>query len=219
MLLLVLLAAVDGLLTPYDPIAVNLVVRLQPPNLAHPFGTDEFGRDVLSRVVQGTRISLLVASISVVVATVLGVSLGLVPGYLRGWTDFAIQRVNEVLLAFPGLLLALAIVGGLGPGLNNVMIAVGLASSPFFIRVVRGAVLSIRERDFILAARLIGRQRPAHHASPYRSECHLAGSGRGFPAGGLVDFGHRGAEFPGARRPAAHTGMGHDAQLRSGLYA
>jgi peptide/nickel transport system permease protein len=155
-LLLVLLAAAGGLLTPYDPIAVNLVVRLQPPSLAHPFGTDEFGRDVLSRVIQGTRISLLVASISVVVATVLGVALGLVSGYLRGWTDFAIQRVNEVLLAFPGLLLALAIVGGLGPGLNNVMIAVGLASSPFFIRVVRGAVLSIRERDYILAARLIG---------------------------------------------------------------
>jgi peptide/nickel transport system permease protein len=153
---LLLLAAFGAAVTPYDPIKVNTADRLQQPSLGHPFGTDEFGRDVLSRVIHGTRISLQVAAVSVVVATGLGVTLGLLSGYLRGPTDFAVQRGNEVLLAFPGLLLALAIIGGLGPGLNNVMIAVGLASTPFFVRVVRGSVLGIRERDFIMAARVLG---------------------------------------------------------------
>jgi peptide/nickel transport system permease protein len=155
-LILLALAAFGPAFTPYDPIKVDTPVRLQQPSLVHPFGTDEFGRDVLSRVVEGTRISLQVAVVSVVVATGLGVTLGLLSGYLRGPTDFLVQRGNEVLLAFPGLLLALAIIGGLGPGLNNVMIAVGLASTPFFVRVVRGSVLGIRERDFIMAARLLG---------------------------------------------------------------
>jgi peptide/nickel transport system permease protein len=155
-LFLLVLALVGPALTAYDPIKVNTPERLGQPGWIHPFGTDEFGRDVLSRVINGTRISLQVATVSVVVATCLGVTLGLLSGFLRGVTDFMVQRLNEIMLAFPGLLLALAIIGGLGPGLNNVMIAVGLASVPFFVRVVRGSVLSIRERDYIMAARLLG---------------------------------------------------------------
>jgi len=155
-LFLLFLAVFGSALTPYDPIKVNTPDRLHLPSWAHLFGTDEFGRDVLSRVIQGARISLQVAAVSVVVATGLGVTLGLLSGYLRGPTDFVVQRLNEIMLAFPGLLLALAIIGGLGPGLNNVMVAVGLASVPFFVRVVRGAVLGIRERDYIMAARVLG---------------------------------------------------------------
>jgi peptide/nickel transport system permease protein len=155
-LFLLVMALTGPLIGAYDPIKVNTPERLAQPSWLHPFGTDEFGRDVLSRVINGTRISLQVAAVSVVVATGLGVTLGLLSGYFRGVTDFLVQRLNEIMLAFPGLLLALAIIGGLGPGLNNVMIAVGLASVPFFVRVVRGSVLSIRERDYIMAVRLLG---------------------------------------------------------------
>jgi peptide/nickel transport system permease protein len=155
-LILLVLALFGPLIVPYDPIKVTTSERLNQPGWGHPFGTDEFGRDVLSRVISGTRISLQVAMVSVLVATGLGVTLGLLCGYLRGTTDIVVQRLNEVLLAFPGLLLALAIIGGLGPGLNNVMVAVGLTSVPFFVRVVRGSVLGIRERDYIMAARLLG---------------------------------------------------------------
>lgn len=158
--LLALMALFAHVLAPYDPILVLPDQRLQPPSGAHPFGTDELGRDVLSRAIFGARISMTVGLISVTVALVIGVTLGLVSGYLGGWTDNMIMRVIDILLAFPGILLAIVIAGALGPGLRNVMIAVGIFSMPSYARVVRASTLSVKEQDYIEALRALGASDP-----------------------------------------------------------
>lgn len=152
----VLVAIFAPLVAPYDPLQQNFRAALQPPSLAHPFGTDDVGRDILSRVIYGTRISLRVGLIAVSISSVIGVLLGLAAGYYGSWADNVIMRVMDVLLAFPGLLLALAIIAVLGPGLFNVMIAVGLGSVPVYTRMTRASTLSVRERDYVLAARALG---------------------------------------------------------------
>lgn len=143
-------------IAPYDPLKQNFRVALQPPSLAHPFGTDDVGRDILSRVIYGTRISLRVGLVSVAISGIFGVLLGLVAGYYGKWIDNTIMRIIDVLLAFPSLLLALAIIAILGPGLFNVMIAVGIGSIPVYTRMARASTLSVRERDYVLAARTLG---------------------------------------------------------------
>ena len=132
-----------------------------PPTLGHWFGTDEFGRDVWTRVLYGGRISLLVGLVATAVGGGIGVPVGLVAGSLRGWVDDALMRVLDVMLAFPGLLLAIGIVVVLGTGLTNLMIAVGISAMPGFARVVRGAVLTARENEYVLAARAIGCTTPS----------------------------------------------------------
>lgn len=143
-------------LAPYDPLLQNFRVALQPPSAAHPFGTDDVGRDILSRVIYGTRISLRVGLFAVAISSVIGVLLGLAAGYYGRAVDNTIMRIMDVLLAFPGLLLALAIIAVLGPGLFNVMIAVGLGNVPVYTRLTRASTLSVRERDYVLAARALG---------------------------------------------------------------
>src|SRR5690606_9225696 len=128
----------------------------QPPSMQHLMGTDEIGRDILSRIIYGSRISLRVGLISVGIAAVGGVVLGLIAGYFGGAVDTVIMRVMDVLLAFPGILLSIAIVAILGPGINNVMIAVGIEAIPVYVRTVRGSTLTTREEDFVLAARASG---------------------------------------------------------------
>ena len=135
---------------------MDLSNRFHPPSLAHPFGTDDFGRDVFTRVLYGARISLQVGIIAVGIAGALGSLLGLLTGYLGGWVDAAGQWLVDVLLAFPGLLLALAIIAVLGPGLPNVMVAVGIGSMPAYARLMRGQVLSLKHDEFVEAARVIG---------------------------------------------------------------
>lgn len=149
-------ALVGPLLTPHDPVAMALSNRFRPPSLAHPFGTDDFGRDVFTRVIYGARISLQVGIIAVGIAGTLGSLLGLLTGYVGGWVDAAGQWLVDVLLAFPGLLLALAIIAVLGPGLPNVMVAVGIGSMPAYARLMRGQVLSLKHDEFVEAARVIG---------------------------------------------------------------
>jgi len=124
--------------------------------MQHLMGTDEIGRDILSRIIYGSRISLRVGLISVGIAAVGGVVLGLIAGYFGGAVDTVIMRVMDVLLAFPGILLSIAIVAILGPGINNVMIAVGIEAIPVYVRTVRGSTLTTREEDFVLAARASG---------------------------------------------------------------
>ena len=129
---------------------------MQPPSAKYLFGTDEVGRDILSRILYGTRISLRVGLISVGIGCVVGVVLGLMAGYAGGRLDNLILRLMDIWLAFPSILLALAIIAVLGPGLSNVMIAVGLAAVPRYVRLTRGSVLSVREMDYVLSARSVG---------------------------------------------------------------
>ncbi|MFZ5823081.1 MAG: ABC transporter permease [Bacillota bacterium] len=142
-------------IAPYDPQAMNYDVRLAPPGGSFLMGTDEFGRDVFRAVLHGGRISLVVGFISVSIAGLLGTTLGLIAGYFSR-LDALISRIVDIWLAFPTLLLAIAIVAVLGPGLRNAMIAVGIAATPSYIRVVRGVVLGARQREYVEAAHAIG---------------------------------------------------------------
>jgi len=159
-LALVLVAVLAPVIADAPPARQNLRARLQPPSAEHWFGTDEFGRSVFSRVVYGARVSLLTGTIPVLVAGTIGTLLGLLAGYYRGWLDSVLMRLMDVLLAFPSILLALAIVGTLGPGLTNAVIAVAIVSIPEYARIVRSVVLGAREEEFVQAATALGARSP-----------------------------------------------------------
>lgn len=154
--MLVLVALFAPLLAPVSPDQQNLRARLQPPSLEHPLGTDEFGRSILSRVIYGARISLFTGLVPVAVAATLGTLIGLVAGFFRGRLDNILMRLMDILLSFPALLLALAVVGALGPGLLNAVIAVAVVGVPEYARIVRSVVLGTREEDYVQAARAVG---------------------------------------------------------------
>jgi peptide/nickel transport system permease protein len=154
--LIVLMAAFAPVLAPKDPSLQEYSRVLMPPGPEAPLGTDQFGRDILSRVVLGSRPSLQAAAIAILIASSVGTVIGLVTGYRRGWIDLLIQRLIDIQLAFPGILFALAIVAVLGPGLRNAMIAVGISLVPAYARMVRGSVLSIRENAYVEAAHVMG---------------------------------------------------------------
>jgi peptide/nickel transport system permease protein len=140
-----------------DPDAVDTPHRLRPPlSAGHALGTDEFGRDLLARLVWGARVSLTAGVASAAAAMILGVTLGVLGGFYTGWIETVIMRLTDILMAFPYVLLAIAIVAGLGPGLRNAMIAIAIVGFPLYTRLVRGVVLSLRERDFVEAARALG---------------------------------------------------------------
>ena len=156
-LLLIILAAIAApLIAPYDPAAPDYDNVLAAPSLTHVFGTDSYGRDIFSRVIWGGRISLSVGFISVIVGGVVGVALGLLSGFLGGWVDGLIMRGADVLFAFPGLLLALAVVAVLGPGISNVIWATAVFGVPAFARLVRGDTLALKHAVYVQAARSIG---------------------------------------------------------------
>ncbi|MCK5202593.1 MAG: ABC transporter permease, partial [Desulfobacterales bacterium] len=155
-LVYVLSAFLAPLLFPGNPSAPNLMESLESPTLKDPLGTDELGRSILGRIIYGSRISLLIAVGVVSVGIILGIPLGLISGYYGGKIDFAIQRVTDTMLAFPGFLLALALVAVLGVGLKNTVISIGISMVPMYIRLVRGCVLSVREEDYVEAARAVG---------------------------------------------------------------
>jgi peptide/nickel transport system permease protein len=156
MAVFVLMAVFAPLLAPYDPLDQNLPQKFAGPSLAHPFGQDELGRDILSRVIYGARISLTAGLAAVALATVVGTIVGLVAGYLGRWPDSFLMRLMDVILAFPSILLAIVIVSVLGPSLPNAMLAIGIVFTPQVARVVRSAVISVRERDYIEAERALG---------------------------------------------------------------
>jgi len=155
-LLVVLLALLADVVAPYDPIEMKVIDALKRPSAPHPFGTDRFGRDVLSRTIYGSRIALGVALSSIVLAFVVGTALGLVGGYAGGWPDLVIGRVMDVLFSFPTLILAIAIAAMLGPGLNNAALAIAVVYVPLFSRVARGPVIAEREKDHVAAAQGLG---------------------------------------------------------------
>ena len=143
-------------ITPYDPTAQRLTQALIPPSAEHPLGTDHLGRDILARILYGTRYSMVISILAVAIGLVVGVPLGAISGYYGGWVDMVIQRIADTLLSFPSILLALSMVAVLGVGLQNVIISVGVGTIPSFIRLVRGTVLSLREETYVEAARCIG---------------------------------------------------------------
>ena len=154
--ILVVVALLAPAIVPYDPIDQSFRIKLRPPSGEHLLGTDEFGRDVFSRVLVGTRVALSVGIVPVAIALVIGVTLGLIAGYFGGGVDQVVMRLIDVLLAFPWLLLAIGIMAILGPGIQNVVIAVAIVYIPAFARIVRGSVLSIKEKEYVEAARAMG---------------------------------------------------------------
>jgi len=158
--LLVLMALFGPAAAPYDPYHISAADKLRPPSPAHWFGTDDLGRDLLSRVLTGARISLAVGVVVLVLAMVVGVGLGLIAGYWGGWMDEALMRTTDVFLAFPRLVLAIAIAATLGPGLSNSVLAIALSWWPWYTRLVRGQLLSLREQEYVLAAVSLGAGRP-----------------------------------------------------------
>jgi ABC-type dipeptide/oligopeptide/nickel transport system permease subunit len=156
LLALAVLAAAAPLLTRYDPLLQERQRRFQPPSLQHPFGTDEFGRDLWSRAAYGARVSLLTGGAVVLIAGTVGIPLGLLGGYAGGWPDAIIMRFLDCLLAVPAILLAMAIIAVLGPGALNAVLAVAVVSIPAFARITRASTLALKEREFVLAARAMG---------------------------------------------------------------
>ncbi|MCE9659219.1 MAG: ABC transporter permease [Burkholderiales bacterium] len=157
----IVLALFAGWIAPQDPIATSWGAIRKAPSAEHWFGTDEIGRDVFSRVVWGTRASMLAGVVSVSISLLLGVPIGLAAGFLGGWIDAAISRVIDAFLACPFLILAIALAAFLGPSLTNAMIAIGVSATPIFARLTRGAVIHVKVEDYIEAARALG-------ASPLR---------------------------------------------------
>jgi len=143
-------------IAPYDPIEQDIKKRLDPPSWDHPFGMDNLGRDILSRVIYGTRVTLMIALIVTAIGGSIGTLLGVVAGFLGGRVDEVLMRITDMFLAFPRLILALAFAAALGPSLNNMMIAIAIVDWPIYARLARGQALSIKREDYIEAARGIG---------------------------------------------------------------
>jgi peptide/nickel transport system permease protein len=147
-------------LAPFDPVTPNLLAMRKPPSAVHRLGTDEVGRDVLSRLIWGARASLLAGVIPVSLAVAVSIPLGLLSGYAGGWLDGVIMRVTDAMLSIPFLIVAIALAAFLGPSLTNAMLAIGIAALPTFLRLARGTVLAIKTEDYVEAARALGCSRP-----------------------------------------------------------
>ncbi|MBM7558037.1 peptide/nickel transport system permease protein [Halanaerobacter jeridensis] len=154
--ILLVVAIFAPVLAPYDPLKTNVIQRLKAPSFSHWLGTDDLGRDILSRIIYGSRISIQVGVISVSLALVLGVTLGVLAGYYGGWIDSLVMRLIDIMLAFPSILLAIVIMAILGPQLSNAMIAIGFVNLPRFARIVRSSVLSVKEEEYVSAAQSLG---------------------------------------------------------------
>jgi peptide/nickel transport system permease protein len=152
----VVLALCAPWIAPFDPIATSWSAIRKAPSAEHWFGTDEIGRDVLSRVIWGTRASLLAGIVSVSISLLIGVPIGLAAGFLGGWVDMVVSRITDAFLACPFLILAIALAAFLGPSLTNAMVAIGVSAAPIFVRLTRGQVLSVKVEDYVEAARAVG---------------------------------------------------------------
>jgi len=153
---LILIAIFAPLLTPYQPQKQNYDITLQSPSIEHLFGTDNFGRDILTRVIYGAQIDLRVGAIAVIAPFLIGIVLGCLAGYFGGWVDTLIMRCVDVVQAFPFIVIVVAIVAVLGPGLNNMYVAVALTAWIVYARLIRGEILVVKHKEFVLAAQVIG---------------------------------------------------------------
>ena len=154
--LMIVLAVLADVVAPYSPADQDYDSILQSPSMAHWMGTDNLGRDNLSRIIFGSRVSIQAGVVAVSIAVIIGTLLGITAGYWRGWTDDVLMRLCDALWSFPGIVLALFIAAALGPGLVNAMIAIGVVFIPVIARLVRGSAMSVREREFVLAAKVLG---------------------------------------------------------------
>ncbi|MCI0756052.1 nickel transporter permease [Teichococcus vastitatis] len=169
LLVLIAVAAFAPLIATHDIYAQDLMARLQPPSAVHWLGTDDLGRDIFSRLVFGARITLYIAFLAALIAAPLGLVIGATAGYLGGWTDTVLMRLVDIFLSFPSLILALAFVAALGPGIENAIIAISLAAWPPIARLARAETLTVRQSDYIAAVRLQGASRLriiVHHVMP-----------------------------------------------------
>jgi len=155
-LLLVIVAAAAPILAPYDPVAIDLDRAMQPPSLAHWMGTDEFGRDILSRIIYGARVTLYIGGLVLVLTAPIGLLIGCASGYVGGWVDTILMRLTDIVLAFPSLILALAFVAALGPSVENAVIAIAITRWPPYARIARAETLTLRRSEYISAIRLQG---------------------------------------------------------------
>jgi len=155
-ILMLFMATSADVVAPYSPAVQDYDAILSPPDAAHLMGTDNLGRDTLSRIIFGSRVSIQAGVVAVIIAVLVGTALGISAGYWRGWTDDVLMRLSDALWSFPGIVLALFIAAALGPGVVNAMIAIGVVFIPVIARLVRGSALSVREREFVLAARVLG---------------------------------------------------------------
>jgi peptide/nickel transport system permease protein len=155
-MIFVIVAIFAHWIAPYDPFLQNMKVMLESPTWNHLFGTDEFGRDILSRIIYGAQISLMIGIVGVLISVIFGVALGTISGYFGGLADTLIMRVMDIFMAFPSFLLALAIVSVLGPSMINVMISIGIFSVPTFARISRSSVITVKNKEFIEAAKAMG---------------------------------------------------------------
>lgn len=156
-------------LAPYEPNTMNIANRFALPSIQHPFGTDDFGRDIFSRIVFGGRTILITGLVSVGVALFIGSSIGVLAGYAQGWLDEGLMRLMDVVLSFPSVLLAILIVAALGPGLSNALIAIAVSMIPVFARLSRSLVVSVAQEEFVTAARALGAKHTRillHHITP-----------------------------------------------------
>lgn len=156
LLFMTVIAIIGPWITPFDPLKQDLRNVLQPSSRSHLLGTDQLGRDVFSRLIVATRVSMQAATMATLITLMIGVPLGLASGFFGGWSDRGLMLVNDSVMALPALVLAIAIIGVLGPGLNNAMVAVGVVASPRILRLVRGSVLGVKEETFIEASHAIG---------------------------------------------------------------
>lgn len=155
-ILFTLVAFLAPFISPYDPLEQNFIKSFRPPSAEHYLGTDEFGRDVFSRIIYGARISLQIGFVAVFISLIVGVSVGLIAGYYGGWLDMAVMRVMDLMLSFPYILLALVIMSILGPGIYNAMVAIGIVYVPQYARIVRSSVLSVKKKEYVIAAKALG---------------------------------------------------------------
>jgi hypothetical protein len=214
---ILVLAVAAAALAPHlplpDPDTVDTPNRLRPPlSPRHLLGTDEFGRDLMSRLVWGARVSLLAGVGTAGLAMLVGVVLGVLGGYYTGWIEAVVMRLTDILMAFPYILLAIAIVAGLGPGLRNAMIAIAIVGFPLYTRLVRGVVLSVKQLEFVEAARALGSSDATilvRHVLPQFVSRHVQSRRR------RQDPRHRGPVVPRSRHTTAHRRLGQHARHRT----
>ena len=202
------LAVFGPWVAPYDYQEQDAKLRLATPTLSHPFGADQFGRDILSRIIVGTRNIFLLGGFGTLVAVVIGTAIGLASGYVGGTTDEVVMRLLDVLLSFPSLLLALVLLSTVGPSNLNIVFVVAILYIPMVARVVRSMVLDLKNKEFVEAARVRGETRELRALPRDPAQLAPAAAGRGLHAVLLLHLPGRLAGLPGPRRPAALAGLG-----------